>query len=253
MTRIKLCWKVSLSWSTSHASKKKKKYTFDVNSLDFATAEQWMTWQHGEIGPMLGQAVHFYRAAAGVFAAGTKPFRWRLRVQYSGKIVAVRNRGVGGPIQCLNSVVVSTPEPNEVQVECTGRKACLSDLPRSKTWAKWKCQHDGAEVGIVGTHGPGTGCRGRCRLAKYRSRKCRQGRRGNPCSLSGLEQDYQTLFRAQSAAWPPHISLENVLQLQMLTERSRGERDSTTAIQPEVPQSSRLHRMLGYLLETLYL
>lgn len=30
---------------------------------DFSTAEQWVAWQHGGLGPMQGQANHFYRLA----------------------------------------------------------------------------------------------------------------------------------------------------------------------------------------------
>ncbi|KAH8897016.1 glutathione S-transferase [Thozetella sp. PMI_491] len=35
------------------------KFSFPVDSDDYSVAEQWMSWQHGGIGPMQGQAGHF--------------------------------------------------------------------------------------------------------------------------------------------------------------------------------------------------
>ncbi|KAL2144812.1 hypothetical protein VTI28DRAFT_8474 [Corynascus sepedonium] len=39
------------------------KFSFPVDSDDYSIAEQWMSWQHGGLGPMQGQANHFLRAA----------------------------------------------------------------------------------------------------------------------------------------------------------------------------------------------
>lgn len=36
----------------------KNEFNFDPQSLDFSTAEQWVSWQHGGLGPMQGQANH---------------------------------------------------------------------------------------------------------------------------------------------------------------------------------------------------
>ncbi|KAI0839796.1 glutathione S-transferase [Hypoxylon sp. FL0890] len=39
------------------------KFSFPVESDDYSVAEQWMAWQHGGVGPMQGQANHFFRFA----------------------------------------------------------------------------------------------------------------------------------------------------------------------------------------------
>ncbi|KAI1402726.1 glutathione S-transferase [Hypoxylon fuscum] len=39
------------------------KFSFAVDSDDYSVAEQWMAWQHGGVGPMQGQANHFFRFA----------------------------------------------------------------------------------------------------------------------------------------------------------------------------------------------
>ncbi|KAK4252425.1 hypothetical protein C7999DRAFT_10126 [Corynascus novoguineensis] len=39
------------------------RFSFPVDSDDYSVAEQWMSWQHGGLGPMQGQANHFLRAA----------------------------------------------------------------------------------------------------------------------------------------------------------------------------------------------
>ncbi|KAI0120507.1 glutathione S-transferase [Hypoxylon sp. NC0597] len=39
------------------------KFSFPVDSDDYSVAEQWMAWQHGGVGPMQGQANHFFRFA----------------------------------------------------------------------------------------------------------------------------------------------------------------------------------------------
>lgn len=41
----------------------KKLFSFDYDSDDYSLCEQWMSWQHGGLGPMQGQANHFYRLA----------------------------------------------------------------------------------------------------------------------------------------------------------------------------------------------
>jgi len=41
----------------------KKLFSFEYDSDDFSLCEQWMSWQHGGLGPMQGQANHFYRLA----------------------------------------------------------------------------------------------------------------------------------------------------------------------------------------------
>jgi len=42
---------------------KDNKFSFPVDSNDYTTAEAWIGWQHGGVGPMQGQANHFLRAA----------------------------------------------------------------------------------------------------------------------------------------------------------------------------------------------
>ncbi|KAI0169048.1 glutathione S-transferase [Hypoxylon sp. FL1284] len=37
--------------------------SFPVDSDEYSEAEQWMAWQHGGVGPMQGQANHFFRFA----------------------------------------------------------------------------------------------------------------------------------------------------------------------------------------------
>ncbi|KAI1106592.1 glutathione S-transferase [Jackrogersella minutella] len=39
------------------------KFSFPIDSDDYSIAEQWMAWQHGGVGPMQGQANHFFRFA----------------------------------------------------------------------------------------------------------------------------------------------------------------------------------------------
>ncbi|KAI1387455.1 glutathione S-transferase [Hypoxylon trugodes] len=39
------------------------KFSFPVDSDEFSVCEQWMAWQHGGVGPMQGQANHFFRFA----------------------------------------------------------------------------------------------------------------------------------------------------------------------------------------------
>ncbi|KAK4241742.1 P-loop containing nucleoside triphosphate hydrolase protein [Achaetomium macrosporum] len=39
------------------------KFSFPVDSDDYSVAEQWISWQHGGVGPMQGQANHFLMAA----------------------------------------------------------------------------------------------------------------------------------------------------------------------------------------------
>ncbi|KAK3303451.1 P-loop containing nucleoside triphosphate hydrolase protein [Chaetomium strumarium] len=39
------------------------KFSFPVDSDDYSVAEQWMSWQHGGLGPMQGQAFHFLTAS----------------------------------------------------------------------------------------------------------------------------------------------------------------------------------------------
>ncbi|KAI2468349.1 glutathione S-transferase [Annulohypoxylon bovei var. microspora] len=39
------------------------KFSFPVDSDDYSVSEQWMAWQHGGLGPMQGQANHFFRFA----------------------------------------------------------------------------------------------------------------------------------------------------------------------------------------------
>ncbi|OTB14454.1 hypothetical protein K445DRAFT_318846 [Daldinia sp. EC12] len=39
------------------------KFSFPVDSDDYSVCEQWMAWQHGGVGPMQGQANHFFRFA----------------------------------------------------------------------------------------------------------------------------------------------------------------------------------------------
>ncbi|KAF2834979.1 glutathione S-transferase [Patellaria atrata CBS 101060] len=51
-----------LSYLTRHYDPEKK-FTF-TDELDLSRAEQWISWQHGGLGPMQGQANHFYRFAA---------------------------------------------------------------------------------------------------------------------------------------------------------------------------------------------
>jgi len=41
----------------------KKLFSFEYDSDDYSLCEQWMAWQHGGLGPMQGQANHFYRLA----------------------------------------------------------------------------------------------------------------------------------------------------------------------------------------------
>ncbi|KAH6843027.1 glutathione S-transferase II [Chaetomium sp. MPI-CAGE-AT-0009] len=40
------------------------RFSFPIDSDDYSVAEQWISWQHGGLGPMQGQANHFVRAAA---------------------------------------------------------------------------------------------------------------------------------------------------------------------------------------------
>lgn len=37
------------------------RFSFPVDSDEYSEAEQWMAWQHGGLGPMQGQANHFFR------------------------------------------------------------------------------------------------------------------------------------------------------------------------------------------------
>ncbi|KAL2187469.1 DEAD-domain-containing protein [Thermothelomyces heterothallicus CBS 203.75] len=50
------------------------KFSFPVDSDDYSVAEQWISWQHGGIGPMQGQAEHFLRAAPEKIAWGIKRY-----------------------------------------------------------------------------------------------------------------------------------------------------------------------------------
>ncbi|PSR78642.1 glutathione S-transferase [Coniella lustricola] len=38
-------------------------FSFPADTDDFSVAEQWIAWQHGGLGPMQGQANHFFRFA----------------------------------------------------------------------------------------------------------------------------------------------------------------------------------------------
>ncbi|KAI0377013.1 glutathione S-transferase [Hypomontagnella monticulosa] len=51
-----------LSYLTRHYDPEHK-FSFPVDSDEYSEAEQWMAWQHGGIGPMQGQANHFFRFA----------------------------------------------------------------------------------------------------------------------------------------------------------------------------------------------
>ncbi|EON99839.1 putative glutathione s-transferase ii protein [Phaeoacremonium minimum UCRPA7] len=51
-----------LSYLTKHYDPDHK-LSFPYESDDHSVAEQWMAWQHGGLGPMQGQANHFYRFA----------------------------------------------------------------------------------------------------------------------------------------------------------------------------------------------
>ncbi|KAI5866244.1 glutathione S-transferase [Durotheca rogersii] len=37
------------------------RFSFPVDSEDYTVCEEWMAWQHGGLGPMQGQANHFFR------------------------------------------------------------------------------------------------------------------------------------------------------------------------------------------------
>ncbi|KAI1801928.1 glutathione S-transferase [Daldinia bambusicola] len=52
-----------LSYLTRHYDPEHK-FSFPVDSDDYSVCEQWMAWQHGGVGPMQGQANHFFRFAA---------------------------------------------------------------------------------------------------------------------------------------------------------------------------------------------
>ncbi|OTB09548.1 hypothetical protein M426DRAFT_316102 [Hypoxylon sp. CI-4A] len=49
-----------LNYLTRHYDPEHK-FSFPVDSDDYSVCEQWMAWQHGGLGPMQGQANHFYR------------------------------------------------------------------------------------------------------------------------------------------------------------------------------------------------
>lgn len=51
-----------LTYLTRHYDPENK-FSFPVESDDYSVAEQWMAWQHGGVGPMQGQANHFFRFA----------------------------------------------------------------------------------------------------------------------------------------------------------------------------------------------
>jgi len=51
-----------LTYLTRHYDPEHK-FSFPVDSDDYSVAEQWISWQHGGLGPMQGQAGHFLRAA----------------------------------------------------------------------------------------------------------------------------------------------------------------------------------------------
>ncbi|KAH6678288.1 glutathione S-transferase [Halenospora varia] len=51
-----------LSYLTRHYDPERR-FSFGVEEDDFSRVEQWVAWQHGGLGPMQGQANHFYRLA----------------------------------------------------------------------------------------------------------------------------------------------------------------------------------------------
>lgn len=49
-----------LTYLTRHYDPEHR-FSFPVDSDDYSVAEQWMAWQHGGLGPMQGQANHFFQ------------------------------------------------------------------------------------------------------------------------------------------------------------------------------------------------
>lgn len=67
------------------------KFSFPIDSDDYTVAEEWIGWQHGGLGPMQGQANHFYR-----FAKERIPYGTQRYVGESERLYGILDKRVSG-------------------------------------------------------------------------------------------------------------------------------------------------------------
>lgn len=79
-----------LNYLTRHYDPEHK-FSFPVDSDDYSVCEQWMAWQHGGVGPMQGQANHFFR-----FAKEKIPYAVQRYVGETERLYGVLNKRLEG-------------------------------------------------------------------------------------------------------------------------------------------------------------
>ncbi|KAI0887995.1 glutathione S-transferase [Annulohypoxylon maeteangense] len=79
-----------LTYLTRHYDPENK-FSFPVESDDYSVAEQWMAWQHGGVGPMQGQANHFFR-----FAKEKIPYATQRYVGESERLYGILDKRLEG-------------------------------------------------------------------------------------------------------------------------------------------------------------
>lgn len=67
------------------------RFSFPVDSDEYAEAEAWLAWQHGGLGPMQGQANHFFR-----FAKEKIPYAIQRYVGESERLYGILDRRLSG-------------------------------------------------------------------------------------------------------------------------------------------------------------
>ncbi|KAF3061021.1 Disulfide-bond oxidoreductase YfcG [Daldinia childiae] len=79
-----------LNYLTRHYDPEHK-FSFPVDSDDYSVCEQWMAWQHGGVGPMQGQANHFFR-----FAKEKIPYAVQRYIGETERLYGVLNKRLEG-------------------------------------------------------------------------------------------------------------------------------------------------------------
>jgi len=79
-----------LSYLTRHYDPEHR-FSFPIDSDDYSICEQWMAWQHGGLGPMQGQANHFFQ-----FAKEKIPYATQRYVGESERLYGILDKRLEG-------------------------------------------------------------------------------------------------------------------------------------------------------------
>ncbi|KDQ14869.1 hypothetical protein BOTBODRAFT_32225 [Botryobasidium botryosum FD-172 SS1] len=116
---------------------KERRFSFDPSSDEYNEALQWIFFAHGGIGPMQGQANHFYRYAPEKIPYGIKRYQDETRRLYS--VLESRLTGreyLAGPGKGTYSIVDISTWPWVLWHPWAGIESIADEFPNLEKWLR---------------------------------------------------------------------------------------------------------------------